>query len=131
MVAMNKATRAYVLQFGGAMLAYVVVLVASITVLQQTPHFAAPIRAVVAVTPTIPAVFGLLVFVRFLGSMDELQRRIQLDALGFAFGATAILTFAYGLLENAGVPQLRAIWLAPLMVMLWGCGAAVASRRYR
>ena len=44
-------------------------------------------------------------FVRFLGRMDELQRRIHLEALGFAFGATAILTFAFGLMENAGLPR--------------------------
>jgi len=63
--------------------------------------------------------------------MDELQRRIHLEALGFAFGATAILTFAYGFLENAGLPRLSYIWILPAMVVLWGVGAAVASWRYR
>jgi hypothetical protein len=63
--------------------------------------------------------------------MDELQRRLHLEALGFAFGASAILTFAYGLMENAGLPRLSYIWVLPAMVLLWGLGAAVASWRYR
>lgn len=126
---MNRAARDYVIQFGGAMAAYAVVLIASIAVIQHT-SLPALLRAVVAVAPAIPTIFALFAFVRFLGRMDELQRRIQLEALGFAFGATAILTFAYGFLENAGLPQLSYIWVLPVMVALWGLGAAVASRHY-
>lgn len=126
---MNRAARDYVVQFGGAMAAYCVVLIASIAVIQHT-SLPTPLRALVAVAPAIPTIFALLALVRFLGRMDELQRRIQLEALGFAFGATAILTFAYGFLENAGLPQLSYIWILPAMVALWGLGAAVAARRY-
>jgi Na+/glutamate symporter len=129
-VAMNRAGRDYVVQFGGAMAAYAVVLIASIVLLQHT-QLAAPIRALVAVAPAIPTIFAVFAFVRFLGRMDELQRRIHLEALGFAFGASAILTFAYGLLENAGLPRLSYIWVLPAMALLWGLGAAVASWRYR
>jgi hypothetical protein len=129
-VAMNKAARDYVVQFGGAMVAYAVVLIASVVLLQHT-QLAAPIRALVAVAPTIPTIVAVFAFVRFLGRMDELQRRLHLEALGFAFGASAILTFAYGLMENAGLPRLSYIWVLPAMVLLWGLGAAVASWRYR
>ena len=127
---MNKAGRDYVVQFGGAMAAYVVVLIASLVVMQHT-QLAPPIRALVAVSPAVPTVFALLAFLRFLTRMDELQRRIHLEALGFAYGATAILIFAYGFLENAGLPRLSYIWILPAMMVLWGVGAAVSSWRYR
>jgi hypothetical protein len=39
--------------------------------------------------------------------MDEVIRKIQLEALAIGLGAAGMLTFAYGFLENAGVPQLR------------------------
>lgn len=39
---------------------------------------------------------------RFFSSMDELQRRIQLEAFAFSFGATGIVTFSYGLLTYVG-----------------------------
>ena len=127
---MNKASRDYVLQFGGAMVAYAVVLIASVTAIQSF-RLAGAARALVGIAPIVPTIFALLSFVRFLGRMDELQRRIQLEALGFGFGATAILTFAYGFLELAGFPRISLIWILPLMVVLWGIGGAVASWRYR
>jgi hypothetical protein len=126
---MNKAGRAYVIEFGSAMAAYAVVLIVSVTLIQRDPQ--APWRYVVALAPIVPAFFALLAFIRFLGRVDELQRRIQLDAIGLSFAATGILTFAYGFLENVGFPKLSYIWILPAMVILWGFGQAVASVRYR
>lgn len=126
---MNAAARAYTIQFLSAMGAYVVLLLVSIYLLQHNPE--APWRGLVAALPAIPACVALLIFVRYLGRMDELQRRIQLDAIAFAAGATAILTFTWGLLENAGFPHLSVIWVLPLMAALWGIGAGVAAYRYR
>src|SRR5262249_9713469 len=127
---MNKQTlRAYVVQFSAAMVAYAVVLVVSVLLIQAHPlaWWSVPL----AVAPVVPAGFGLLAFVRALSQMDELQRRIQLDAISLSFGATAILTFAYGFLENVGFPHISYIWILPLMVALWGLGGALASWRYR
>lgn len=126
---MKKAGRGYAVEFGIAMLAYVVVLLGSVWLLNMNPQ--SPWRFAIALTPVVPAVFALVAFVRFLGRMDELQRRIQFDAIALSFGATAILTFAYGFLEGVGFPRLSWIWILPLMVMLWGLGAALASMRYR
>ena len=126
---MNAAARAYTVQFLSAMGAYVVVLLLSIALLEHNP--AAPWRGLVAALPAIPTILGLLVFVRFLGRMDELQRRIHFGAIAFAAGATAILTFTWGLLENAGFPHISLIWVLPLMAALWGVGAGVTAARYR
>ncbi|MEO7001308.1 MAG: hypothetical protein ABI068_05885 [Ktedonobacterales bacterium] len=124
----NQAGRTYAIEFGGAMVAYAVVLIIAITVLNANPHGAW--RPFVAVAPVIPAIFGVLAFVRFLRRMDELQRRIQLEALGLSFAATAILTFAYGFLEFVGFPAVNFVWVFPVMIMIWGLGLAVAARRY-
>lgn len=126
---MNKAaTRRYVLEFGGAMLAYMIVLVVALQLIEANPNV--PWRIAAAVAPVIPICFALLAFIRALGRMDELQRRIQLDAIGFAFGATAIVTFTYGFLEIVGFPSVSFIWVLPLMVALWGVASAIAARRY-
>ena len=100
-----------------------------VLLLNAYPH--APWRVLVALAPVIPMIFGLLAFVRFFSKMDELQRRIQLEAFAFAFGGTAIVSFTYGFLENAGFPALSWIWVFPLMMALWGIGAGIASRRYQ
>lgn len=111
------------------MITYVVVLVLSITLLKRYPD--SPWRILLALAPMIPASFILVAFVRYLGRMDEFQRRIQLDAIGASFGGIAIITFAYGFLENVGFPRLSFFVVWPLMATLWGLGALIASRRYR
>lgn len=126
---MNRAAKAYMFEFGGAMAAYAVVLIASLELLQAFPHSAW--RVPLALAPVVPTLFALAAFMRFLGRMDELQRRIQLEAIGFSFGATAVLTFAYGFLQNVGLPSISWIFILPLMVLLWGLGTAMASWKYR
>lgn len=128
-MSMNKATKSYVIEFGGSMLAYSIVLIVALQVIEANPQ--ALWRYALAVAPAIPICFALWAFLRALGRMDELQRRIQLNAIGFSFGATAIITFTYGLLELVGLPSLSAIWVLPLMIALWGIGGAVAAWRYR
>lgn len=124
----RTASRAYRRELGLAMAAYVVVVLISIRLVGGLDQ---PIKTVVAVTPLIPASLALFAYLRFLSRMDELGRRIQLEALAFGFGAAGMLTFAYGFLENAGFPELSYIWVFPLMIALWGVGGAVASYRYR
>jgi hypothetical protein len=129
MVTLTKASRSYVLEVGGAMLAYGIVLVVSLTLLNAHPH--AGWRVPVALAPLAPTVYAIWAYVRFLGRMDELQRRIQLDALALACGGTGLLTFSYGFLENVGLPPISLIWVFPLLMALWGLGGAVASWKYR
>ena len=50
----------------------------------------------------IPAAYLAVACVRYYRTMDELQQRIALEALAFAFGGTALITFGYGFLDAAG-----------------------------
>ncbi len=124
----RSAARAYTRELGLAMAAYVIVVLVSIKLVGGLEQ---PIKTLVALTPLVPAGLALFAYLRFLSRMDELGRRIQLEALAFGFGAAGMLTFAYGFLENAGFPQLSYIWVFPLMIALWGVGGAIASYRYR
>lgn len=126
---MKPAARAYVREFGGAMLAYGVVLIVSIQLLRMNPQ--AAWRVAVALAPVVPAGLAMLAFLRYLARVDELQRRIQLEAIGMSFAVVGLLTFAYGFLEGIGFPHIGLIWMLPAMVALWGIGAALASWRYR
>jgi hypothetical protein len=117
------------IEFGLAMLAYLMVLVGSVTVLEANPN--AAWRYVVAVLPVFPAGLVLWVFIRALSRLDEMQKRIQMQAFGFSLGATALLTFGYGFLEGVGMPHLNWTFVLPLMALLWGLGTAIFSLRYR
>jgi len=85
----------------------------------------------VAVLPVAPAGFVIWLFVRALRRLDELQKRIQMEAFGFSLATTALITFGYGFLEGAGMPHLSWTYVLPLMALLWGAGTAVFTWRYR
>jgi len=116
-------------EFGLAMLAYLMVLVGSVTVVGANPE--ADWRYFVALLPVAPAGFVIWLFVRALARLDELQKRIQVLAFGFSLGATALITFGYGFLEGAGMPHLSWTYVLPLMALLWGAGTAIFTWRYR
>jgi hypothetical protein len=122
------AGRAYARELAIAMAAYTVAVIVTV---KLTPDIDGTLRAPFVLIPLIPAAFALRAYLRFLGRMDELGRRIQLEALAIGFGAAGMLTFAYGFLENAGFPRLSYIFVFPLMIALWGIGAAIATRRYQ
>src|SRR5439155_25775146 len=111
----RTAARTYTRELGLAMAAYVIVVLVSIKLVGGLDQ---PIKTLVALTPLIPAALALFAYLRFLARMDELGRRIQLEALAFGFGAAGMLTFAYGFLENAGFLQLSYIWVFPTMIAL-------------
>ena len=126
----QSASKTFPREFLTAMAAYVVVLIVSITLINASPS-SAWWRIPLALAPIIPILFALMAFMRFFSSMDELQRRIQLESFAFSFGVTGIVTFSYGLLTDVGFPVISWTWIFPLMIALWGIGQGVATRRYR
>ncbi|MGO9864079.1 MAG: hypothetical protein ACLPLR_10755 [Terriglobales bacterium] len=119
----------YLVEFSLVMLAYAVVLVISMLLL-RTPR-PATLRYPLALAPVVPLLFLPFVVLRFFRAMDELQQRIHLEALAFAFASSAVVTFAYGLLQGEGLRPLKWIWVYPIMCVLWVIGLFTARRRYR
>ena len=90
-------------------------------------------RVAVALAPIVPFGFLLLLIIRGIRGMDELERRIQLEALAVAFPLTFLLIMTLGLLELAVrlKPEdwsYRHIW--PFMFLFYLVGLIVAKRRY-
>ena len=109
---------------------YGVVLVGSIELLKHS-DFTPGWQAAIALTPMLACLAAAWVILREIRRMDELQRRIQFEALGFAFAITALATFSYGFLEGLGWPRLSMFGVWPLMGGLWVVRLAMARRRYR
>jgi hypothetical protein len=125
----NQANRRYALEFSAAMTGYVIVLVGSLKLLGTFGETSW--KYPLALSPVLPAVGVLIAFLRFFRGVDELEQRIHLEALAFAFGASALATFAYGFLEGAGFPHLNWTFVWPVMGAFWAIGSAVARNRYR
>jgi len=126
---MNQVHRRYAVEFSAAMLAYAVVLVGSIKLLGAYGETAW--RYPLALSPILPAAAVLWAFLRFFRGSDELEQRMHLEGFAFAFGASALATFAYGFLEGVGFPHLNWTFVWPVMGMFWGVGNALARNRYR
>jgi hypothetical protein len=88
-------------------------------------------RLPVALTPMVPALFIARSVVRLFSSGDELQIKIQMQSLAFAFVGTVLLTLTYGFLQMAGVPTANWIWVWPLMGTLLLIGKLVAKSKYQ
>ncbi len=92
------------------------------------------LRVVLVLVPIIPFVFLLLWIIRGIRQLDELERRIQLEALAVAFPLTFLLMMTLGLLELAVKlkPEdwsYRHVW--PFMFVFYLAGLTLARRRYQ
>ena len=117
------------IQFAFALVAFLMVLVGAVTVVEANSDVSW--KYYVALVPGLPAGLVIWLFVRSLSRLDEAQRRVQVQAMGFALAATAVLTFGYGFFEGAGWPALNGTFILPIMALLWGVGMVVLSLRIR
>jgi len=125
---MDANAKRYLLEFGGSMAAYSALVPLSMRILHGHEHTA--LGYVIAFLPIIPSIFALLAFLRFFRGLDELQRRIQLEAVAFSFLGTCFITLTWAFQQNAGLPRFDVSWVAPLLIALWGIGLGIAKRRY-
>jgi hypothetical protein len=76
--------------------------------------------------------YAIAISVGAIRRLDELQYRIQLEAIAFAFACTGILMTGWGLMTKAGLPPVSwgpETWL--VMVLLWAIGLWRLRGRYR
>jgi hypothetical protein len=119
----------YVVTMLVSLVLYAAVLVVSLKWLQAGAT--SPGKYFVAVLPVLPAFGVLLAVVQRCRAMDEMELRTQLEAVSISFVATAIATFTYGFLQNAGLPEVSWVWVWPVMCVCWIVGTVIAKRRYR
>lgn len=86
-------------------------------------------QILLSLAPMLPAIFLCVVIIRMIRRMDEMQRKLQVEALALAFAGTALLTFGYGFLEGAGLPRLSMFAVWPVMAGLWVVGVLVGRFR--
>jgi hypothetical protein len=122
------AKRRYMIRFLSAMGAYsVLIMISGRTIRHVDPTWA---KVLLALLPIIPIGVALSELMRFVASLDELQRRVQFEAVATAGVLTCMLTFAWGMLEMAGFPKLPIVLVTPLFSAAYGFGVWRATRKY-
>lgn len=119
--------------------AFVAVAMAALArwLVQHHHEWASSLQAVVALTPLLPSLLYVRSIARWIGGMDELQRRIQLEACLFATTATVFVVTAFSLLEGVGIARSRLQhglgWEGTfgVLILLYVVGNILINRRYR
>ena len=130
---MRPVQRAYNARFLPAMLAYVIVLFAVTYALRYVEPL--PMRALLALAPMLPIAVAASAIVRLVRDSDELERRVELEALSMAALLVTTFTFALGLLAAADVLHfdggMAMLLVMPCYVGLYGICKCLAARHYR
>ena len=92
---------------------------------------AGPVAWLIAALPSFAAVWMLVAYTRYLRQADELQRLIQLQAMGWGFGGGFFAICGYSLFEPLGAPAIDAVTLAVIMPVLFAIGILAGWWRYR
>ena len=123
--------RRYIREFFPAMAAYVLVLFVSVGLLKHV--HAVPLRVVIVLLPVLPMVFVVRAMVRLVLASDELERRLQLEAISIASLSVGLLSFAAGFLRGDGLLPLDnvLIWVLPALFAAYGIANWWVRRRFR
>lgn len=119
-----------------ASLAYVLTVWASIWLLRHPLVGAAPwLRTLVVLAPVLPMAAAIRAVVKIVLAGDEMQRRIDLEAIAVAALAVSVGTLTLSLLMVVKVVaisgQTALVWVFPALWVGYSFARLWAARRYR
>ncbi|MEO7051432.1 MAG: hypothetical protein ABI128_07180 [Rhodanobacter sp.] len=128
---MRAEQRRYVRELFPAMAAYVLLLFVSLLLLKQM--HAVPLKIVIVLLPVLPVVFVVRAMVRVVLASDELERRLQLEAISIASMSVGLLSFAAAFLQGAGLLPIEngLMWVLPALFATYGMANWWVRRRFR
>ena len=90
-----------------------------------------PPALVVAAAPAVPMGGIVVAYLRYLRTIDEFLRTVEVEGLAIGFGLGVVVLLTWGLLEGTGVPALQTTSSAAVMLVSWVLGQVIARLRYR
>lgn len=123
----------YLREFLPAMAGYVVTLFLSVWLLKRVDE--PGLRALTALLP-VPAIgLALRAIIRYIRDVDELQQRIELEAVSFAAAFVSMVYVTGAFLQLANVIDIPSgvamVWVFPLICASYGLAKMVVARRYQ
>ncbi len=89
-----------------------------------------PAAAGLALAPMLPALAVTGVLLKHIATMDELHRRVQVEAFAASALVVSLITFGFGFVEGVAVPRISMIWVFPAILAGWGVIAPILRKRY-
>ena len=127
----KQALRRYFKLFVPSMAAYVVFIALAVWLIKGG-IVSGPMMFLVAGLPAVAALGFLYGWFRFIRETDELQRRVQTDAIMVGVAAILTLTLTWGILELfiETLPRLPVFWVFPIFMMVQGLATKRLSQKY-
>lgn len=126
---MTRAARKYLIRFGVAMGAYLVLVLAGVLLTPMVGE--SPWRFVTMALP-VPAILAIVWAVAtYARDADEMVSSDLARSLAIAFGAGSALTFTYGLMQAVGAPQLNWMFVWVVYAACWLAASLWVSRTRR
>jgi hypothetical protein len=128
----SEPWRAMLGPFVGWFFAGALVTIGANLALREFPGLPLAVRALLVLASVPPLILMIVSGLRVLRRMDELERRIQLEALGCAFGVLGLLLVGYGQAQTAFrlTPEpWTMVW--PLMYAIYAGCLVLVRRRYQ
>lgn len=108
---------------------FVVALLVSRRLLAEP--LARPLEIAVALAPALAFLILVLSVSTAIASLDELQRRIQTEAIAIGFGFSAVVMMTFGMLGLVGLAQPNWVFATLPLVVGWGLGKIWTLWKYR
>ena len=125
--------RRYMRELIPATIAYLVTLFLSVWLLKRVEI--EWLRALLALLPVAPVGMIMRAIIRYIRDTDELQQKIELEAVSIATALVSLLYLSGGFLQTAKVIDIPAgvamIWVFPLICAVYGLAKMVVSGRYK
>lgn len=122
----------YMRGFFAAMGGYLLAVFISVWLLRHVELL--PLRVLLALLPIPPVALAIAAMVRYIREVDEMQQRIELQAVSIATALVSLLYLTGGFLQSAKVIDLRAstvmLMVFPLVCGVYGLTKFVVARRY-
>jgi hypothetical protein len=120
-------------EFLPAMAGYVVTLFLSVWLLKRVDE--PGLRALIALLPVPAIALALRAIIRYIRDVDELQQRIELEAVSFAAAFVSMVYIAGGFLQLAKVIDIPSgvamIWVFPTICLSYGLAKLAVARRFQ
>lgn len=92
-----------------------------------------PVRALLALLPTVPVIAVTVIMAWRVLSGDELEQRLHMDALGIAAAIVCVLSLVGGFLAAAKIATFGGdvlIWVLPVASVTYAIARWLLARRY-
>ena len=128
-----EVRRRYLREILPAMFGYILAVFLSVWLLRRVD--APALRALIALLPVPAMAMAMRAIVHRIRDADELQRRIEVEAVSIAAAFVSLGYLAAGFLQRAKVidvpSSVAMIWVFPLVCLTFGVAKTVLGRRYR